>query len=221
MSKLARDYHENLQDQDIGLTDDAPNLSRATEDILNEIPDDQKLSRQERGKTDWSLSYAQITIALKLSKNGTATGLDGCPYELWKELNVLFQAEENNGGKGFDIIGALTIVFKDIRLNGLDKSLEFAHGWMCPIYKKKDPTDIANYRPITLLNTDYKLLTKTLALQLVEPIHNLIHPDQAGFIPKRSIFNHIRLASTVINYAEVMEENGVIVALDQEKHMTR
>ena len=88
---------------------------------------------------------------------------------------------------------------------------------MCPIYKKKDPTEIGNYRPITLLNTDYKLLTKTLALQLVEPIHKMIHPDQAGFIPKRSIFNHIRLASTIINYAEVMEVDGAIVALDQEK----
>ena len=108
-------------------------------------------------------------------------------------------------------------VFEVIRGHRIDKRLEFAHGWMCPIYKKKDPTKITNYRPITLLNTDYKLLMKTLALQLAEPIHNLIHPDQAGFIPKRSIFNHIRLASTVINYAEVMEENGVIVALDQEK----
>ena len=64
---------------------------------------------------------------------------------------------------------------------------------------------------------DYKLLTKTLSLQLVEPIHKLIHPDQAGFIPKRSIFHHIHLASTIINYAEVMEVDGVIMALDQEK----
>lgn len=87
---------------------------------------------------------------------------------------------------------------------------------MCPIYEKKDPTEISNYRPITLLNTDYKILTKTLALQLVE-LHKLIYPDQAGFIPKRSIFNHIRLASTIINYAEVMEVDGAIVALDQEK----
>jgi hypothetical protein len=88
---------------------------------------------------------------------------------------------------------------------------------MCPIYKKKDPTKICNYGLITLLNTDYKLLTKVLALQLMEPIHLLVHPNQARFIPRRSIFNHIRLAKAIINYAEVMEENGSIVALDQEK----
>ena len=88
---------------------------------------------------------------------------------------------------------------------------------MCPLYKKKDPTEISNYRPITLLNTDYKILTKALALQLVDKITHLIHPDQAGFIRNRSIFNQIRLANAIIDYAEVTEKNGAIVALDQEK----
>ena len=71
---------------------------------------------------------------------------------------------------------------------------------MCPLFKKKDPTDIRNYRPITLLNTDYKLLTKVLALQLLDHVNQLIHPDQAGFIPNRSIFDHIRLAKAILNY---------------------
>jgi hypothetical protein len=119
--------------------------------------------------------------------------------------------------EGFDIIRSLTVIFTDIRTHGVDKRTSFAEGWMCPIFKKKDKTDISNCRPITLLNTNYKLLTKTLTLQLVEPIHTLIHPDQAGFIPKRSIFNHIRLMSTIINYTEGMEEDSTIVALDQEK----
>ena len=88
---------------------------------------------------------------------------------------------------------------------------------MCPLYKKKDPTEISNYRPITLLNTDYKILTKALALQLVDKITHLVHPDQAGFIRNRSIFNQIRLANAIIDYAEVTQENGAIVALDQEK----
>lgn len=48
---------------------------------------------------------------------------------------------------------------------------------MCPLYKKKDPTEISNYRPITLLNTDYRILTKALALQLVDEITHLVHPD--------------------------------------------
>ena len=88
---------------------------------------------------------------------------------------------------------------------------------MCPIYKKKDRTEISNYRPITLLNTDCKLLTKALAIQLMDHIRDLIHRDQAGFIPKRSIFDHIKLAEAIISYAEAAEVNGAIIALDQEK----
>ena len=88
---------------------------------------------------------------------------------------------------------------------------------MCPIYKKKDPTEICNYRPIMLLNSDYKLLTKVLAIQLISHIETLIHKDQAVFIPNRSIFDQIKLAEAIISYAEVASEDRVIVALDQKK----
>ena len=88
---------------------------------------------------------------------------------------------------------------------------------MSPIYKKKDQTEISNYRPITLLNTDYKLLTKVMAHQLLDDIEHMIHQDQTGFIQKRSIYNNIRLARTIIKYTELTNDNGAIVALDQEK----
>ena len=74
-----------------------------------------------------------------------------------------------------------------------------------------------NYRPITLLNSDYKLLTKALTLQLIEDIKKMIHHDQAGFIPGRSIFNHIRLTRIMTKFAETSKRDGAVVALDQEK----
>src|SRR6266851_5272990 len=119
--------------------------------------------------------------------------------------------------QGFNIIEALTTVFNDIQKHGINPHMNFSIGWMCPVYKKKDPTDISNYHPIILLNTDYKLLTKVLALQLIESTQKLVHLDQVGFIPRRSIFDLIRLANTIINYTELTEEDGAIVVLDQEK----
>ena len=128
-----------------------------------------------------------------------ATRCDGCPYKLWKELDKKYNKAKYQGKVGFDIVGTLTSLFTDIQSFGMVNNLDFVSRWMCPIYKKKDPPEISNYRPITLLNMDYKLLTKTLALQLIKPIHKLIHLDQVGFIPKHLIFNHIRLAPTIIN----------------------
>ena len=145
MTNLARDYHESLQNQDTHPAEDAGEYCRKMNGILNEIPDNQRMSDIDRRKTDWSLDYTQIMLALKLSKNGTATGLYGCPYELWKELNTLYDIVEKEGNLGFDIIAVLAEVFKDIRKHGIDKRLDLAHGWMCPIYKKKDPMEISNY----------------------------------------------------------------------------
>ena len=145
--------------------------------------------------------------------------MDGIPYEVWKHLNesYLKNQKKNKNLPGFDIIGCLTNVFNDIQLHGTDPSTNFSLGWMCPIYKKKDRSQIENYRPITLLNTDYKTMTKALAVQLAFHIRSLVHPDQTGFIPKRSIFDPIKLAKTMCDYADYMEEDGAIIALDQEK----
>ena len=64
-----------------------------------------------------------------------------------------------------------------IDTHSIDEHSNFTLGWICPIYKKKDLTEISNYRSIMLLNTDYKLLTKALALQLMDNIHVMVHPD--------------------------------------------
>ena len=217
MAQLARDYHEKLQQCEQTLHPTTEEIETQLDHLLNEIPNNQKLNNRQQTTMNQPITPNQVARALKLTKNGTATGLDGCPYELWKTLDDLHISTTRNNKNGFDIIKTLTIVFNDIRLHGIDPRSDFAQGWMCPIYKKKDRTEISNYRPITILNTDYKLLSKVLAIQLMDHIHSLIHEDQAGFIPRRSIFNHIRLAQTIISYAEVSETNGAIVALDQEK----
>jgi Reverse transcriptase (RNA-dependent DNA polymerase) len=177
----------------------------------------QLLHKPERTPMSYQITEAQIDCALQLTKNGSTTSIDGCPYELWKVLKAKHETAPNGTEEGFNISKTLATVFQDIQTFGLIADLDFALGWMCPLYKKKDPTEISNYQLITLLNMDYKLFTKVLAIQLTDLIDSLVHKDQAGFIPKRSIFDQIRLAKSIINYAEIAKEEGVIVALDQEK----
>ena len=216
MAELARTYHQNLQqDDDLPPSDDE--RSQQIQSTLDVIPLEQILANPRESSMNSPLDERIVRTALNLTKNRTATRVDGCPYELWKALNKKYDDDIKAGKRGFNIIKVLTIIYRDIQIHGLEEESNFALGWMCPLYKKNDPTEIANYRPITLLNTDYKILTKVLALQLIDEIENLVHPDQAGFIKNRSIFNQTRLARTIIDYAEATEENGAIVALDQEK----
>lgn len=124
--------------------------------------------------------------------------------------------EEDNPTR-FDITQMLTAMYNDIHEHEVAPETGFADGWMCPLYKKNDRNCISNYRPITLLNTDYKLLTKILTLRMAKVTPSLIHEDQAGFIPGRSITNQTQLTRMIMEYAEANKTNGIIIALDQEK----
>ena len=170
------------------------------------------------------LTEEEVEEALQKSQNLKSPGMDGITYELWKLLNQIYKEslenidpENEKEQEKFNIIKLITEVFNDIQKYGLSRLTKFSTGWMCQIYKKNDKNEIANYRPITILNTDYKILTKVLALRLAKIAPTLLHKSQAGFIPGRSIIEQTKLIELMINFAEVSEQNGLIIALDQEK----
>ena len=142
---------------------------------------------------------------------------DGIPHELWRVLLKQSELTTHNHRPNFNILGALVAVYNDIEHFGTIASTCFSEGWMCPIYKKNDKTDISNYCPITVLNTDYKIFTKTLTNRLTTVAPYLIHPDQASFMKGRKIADQTDLIQLMINKCETDHDNGAIVCLDQEK----
>jgi hypothetical protein len=146
----------------------------------------QQLKEPERTQLNQTAQCTHVERAINLSKNGSAAGIDGCPYKLWKKLKERHEQDSATGKPSFNIVKTLTMVYQDMQANSTHKDADFALGWMCPIYKKKDRTEISNYRRITLLNMDYKLLTKVLALQLMMKIRHLLHPDQTRVRPQKA-----------------------------------
>ena len=216
MAELARDYHNKLQQEGLLHSTEEPRESAITE-ALNAILEEQKLKEPHLSPLEVDITHKALESALRLSKRGSAPGPDGIPYELWSHLRNRYLHDIKNETPAFDVLKCMRRVLNDIQQHGVDASTQFTLGWMCPIFKKKEREQIKNYRPITLLNMDYKLLTKSLSVHLASHIHSLIHPDQTGFIPRRTIFDPIRLAQSMCAYADFMEEDGAIVALDQEK----
>ena len=75
-------------------------------------------------------------------------------------------------------------------------------GTIILLHKKKDPYDIRNYRPITLLNSDYKILTKILVARFKLVINELINKTQTGFVPKRLITENTMLCRLIQAYLD-------------------
>ena len=83
--------------------------------------------------------------------------------------------------------------------------------------KNKDPLSLKNWRPISLLNVDYKLATKCIAKRLEKVLPLLISPDQTGYVKGRFIGENIRLISDIIETHETENKHGMIFFLDFEK----
>ena len=81
--------------------------------------------------------------------------------------------------------------------------------------KDKDLLSLKNWRPISLLNTDYKIATKCIANRLEKVLPLLIGSNQTGYIKGRFICENIRLISDII--AQYENDQGMIFFPDFEK----
>ena len=66
-----------------------------------------------------------------------------------------------------------------------------------------------NWRPISLLNTDYKIATKTVAARIAKVIPSLIHEDQTGYIKGRFIGQNIGLIADLIESTKTLDNPQV------------
>ena len=79
---------------------------------------------------------------------------------------------------------------------------------------KKDHLLIDNWRPISLLNTDYKVFASVLAKRLKNVLDPIIDETQSGFMRKRHISNNIRLVLDLIDYSSLCSDDSLIFFLD-------
>ena len=89
------------------------------------------------------------------------------------------------------------------------------------MYKNGDRDLLKNWRPITLLNVDYKIISKCFANRLKIVLPSIIHTDQKGYVQGRYISEANRHIQDVIRYVDNIHDEGIIIFLDQTKAFDR
>ena len=146
MAETAKEYHKALQSIDCDPTLE-PDLMKL-DAILDNLH--ARISPKQKNILAQPLSWSNVHIALSDLGNDKAAGLNGIPMGFWKKMSVLFDANSEATVNPYcDIVEMLVRIFKDIKEHGICESTKFNEGWMCPIYKKGERNNTANYRPIS------------------------------------------------------------------------
>ena len=114
---------------------------------------------------------------------------------------------------GADLVCVLNSCYRDGCL-----SLSQPSGVISLSFKKSDRLDIHNWRPISLLNVDYKLASRVIAGQLLKVINLVVNKDQTCGVPGRFIVAFLR---DVVDYATLCDVPVAILSLNQEKAFDR
>uniref|UniRef100_A0A670HXI2 Reverse transcriptase domain-containing protein n=1 Tax=Podarcis muralis TaxID=64176 RepID=A0A670HXI2_PODMU len=164
-----------------------------------------QLTEEDETLLNEPITVEEVRYTIKKMKPGKAPGPDGFSQKYYKSL------EEH-------LAPVLCKVINNIlQGGGIPDSWREAHITVIP-KADSDRLDIKNYRPISLLNNDYKIFAGIMANRLKKYLNKVIHKDQAGFLPGRQIKDNVRHVINIIEYLERRNDiPAALIFIDAEK----
>ena len=163
-----------------------------------------RLNNTKKEKLEENINLTEIETVLFKMKNNKSPGPDGYSYEFlkifWEDLKFL-----------------MLNTFKEYLNNKRINEQQNLGIITCLPKQGKDRRYMKNWRPITLLNSTYKIFSGLLAERIKSTLEELIHNDQKGFVQNRFIGENIRLIHDIMTECETNNTQGFMILVDFEK----
>jgi exonuclease III len=159
------------------------------------------LSNDEKTCLDSPITVDEVKEAIHATRGGKTPGFDSIPIEFF----WLFSPE-------------LSVFL--CRLFNYFLECGFMHdtayiGIISLLYKGKGERHLReNWRPLTMLNLDYKIFAKILAIRLKKVMATIVHPDQTCSVPGRKIQDSIAHVMSIVDYVTEFNYDCMILSLD-------
>ena len=165
-----------------------------------------KLSKEKQSELDKPVTEVEIEKAIRCLQVGKSPGLDGFPVEIyqeyWHKIKDFFVPFVN-----------------EVREKGLSNRKNVSVIKLA--YKKTGEIYLlTNYRPISLINADVKIITKVLSERLKYVLPSIIHSTQTA-VYGRKIDQNIHLVRDLIEISNRENDTTAFLFLDQEKAFDR
>lgn len=194
--KMQAQYYQVLYSNNV--TKDENDMKMYLKDVITP-----SITEQDSLLCNDLLTFEECEKTLGMMKNNKTPGNDGLTVEFykcfWKHIGTIVVDSFNFSYE----YGQLSSSQRQAVIVLLDKG--------------KDRTLLKNWRPISILNVDYKILSKTIAERLKKVLPGIVHYDQAGFMKGRNIVDNIRTIQDVLDYTYLENIPGILISIDFEK----
>ena len=186
------------------LKSDTSNEAKSKNLFLGDKAGLPKVTDNDRHNCEKEITETELLSSLKDIKNSKSPGSDGLTAEFYK----FFWLDIKNP--------LLNSINHGLQIGCL--SIEQRRGVLTLIPKKdKNRLFLKNWRPITLLNIDYKLAAKVLANRLRKCLPYIVDDDQTGYVKGRYIGCNIRTMEDILHLALKNNAPGILLTVDFEK----
>lgn len=157
---------------------------------------------------DEPMTNSEIISAIKNIQNGKSPGPDGFTIEFYKKFGELLSPIMLDMYQESFLSGILPQTMRRATISLISK-------------KDKNPIKCGSYRPISLLNVDNKILSKTIAQRLETVMPKIISEDQTGFIKNQQLSSNIRRLLNILYNPNPPDNTEVVIAFNAEKTFDR